>query len=194
MVTVAATSPEPREPVGDDAAAAAEQAAIDATFAAMVAGWEPEAGRRPSAGALQTDPDGTPRAQPRRIEPTPDPAAAGGSPVDPVEPAAPEHATERPTAPETGDDGAHTAAPEDEGHFEPPEPPALPRPSAPAAAAMLVIAAGIALLIAPALVGLTDGVGFPLGLVAIAAGLGWLLSRLRAGPGPDDGWDDGARL
>ena len=44
------------------------------------------------------------------------------------------------------------------------------------------------------MVGLTDGVGLPLGLLLCAGGLGWLLSRLRAAPDPDSGWDDGARL
>jgi hypothetical protein len=83
---------------------------------------------------------------------------------------------------------------EDEGHYEPPEPPALPRLSVRALGGLVLLLAGAVLLVSPGALGLTDGVGFPVGLLVVVAGLGVLLSRLRAGPDPDSGWDDGARL
>jgi|GEM_PF-3027916 hypothetical protein len=68
---------------------------------------------------------------------------------------------------------------DDDEHYVPPEPPPLPRPSR----AMLVVALffviGLVLLIAPGLVGMTPVLGTPLGILALAAGLGLALLRAR---------------
>ena len=82
--------------------------------------------------------------------------------------------------------------PEDE-HFIPPEPPPLPRLGPPALVGLTLIAIGIVLVVSPGWMGLPDPYGLPLGLVGLAAGLGWLVLRLWPDP-PDrrDEDDDGA--
>lgn len=156
----------------------AEQAEVDLAFAALVAGWD-----HPGAPERSPAPPATGHAAPRRIEP------AAPRPVEPTAPPAPV-----PAAPDDGAAAEDELLEEDEGHWEPADPPALPRLSGAAVGGLLLVLAGVGLLVAPGVVGLTDGVGLPLGLVAVAGGLGWLLSRLRADPDPDSGWDDGARL
>ncbi|MGH8919706.1 MAG: DUF308 domain-containing protein, partial [Actinomycetes bacterium] len=80
-----------------------------------------------------------------------------------------------------------------EDHFEPPEPPPLPVPTPRTLGGLLLLGAGVLLLIQPSMLSLSEGVGFSLGLLAITAGIGWLILGLRGGP-PPEGWDDGARL
>lgn len=81
----------------------------------------------------------------------------------------------------------------DDDHFEPPEPPPLPVPRPRTLGGMLLIIIGMLLLIRPSVLSLSDVSGTPLGLLAITAGIGWLVLGLRNGP-PPEGWDDGARL
>jgi hypothetical protein len=83
--------------------------------------------------------------------------------------------------------------PEDE-HFIPPEPPPLPRLGPPALVGLVLIAIGIVLVVAPGWLGIADPYGLPLGLVGLAAGLGWLVLRLWPDPSDrsDDEGDDGA--
>ncbi|HEX5118926.1 MAG TPA: hypothetical protein VFW65_27385 [Pseudonocardiaceae bacterium] len=83
---------------------------------------------------------------------------------------------------------------DDEEHFVPPEPPPLPkmRPSTIFGIVLLVI--GGFLLAAPSVIGLEPRIATPLALVSMAAGIGWLVLRMRQGPPPDSGWDDGAQL
>nr|WP_062396085.1 hypothetical protein [Pseudonocardia sp. AL041005-10] len=91
--------------------------------------------------------------------------------------------------------GTGTGADPDD-HYHPPEPPPLPRPGPPAVVGGGLIAVGLLLCIAPGLIGVGGTWPLPLGLVLIAAGLGWLLLRLWS-PEPDEGpdpWDDGSRL
>ena len=85
--------------------------------------------------------------------------------------------------------------PEDE-HFIPPEPPPLPRLGPPALVGLTLIAIGLVLVVSPGWLGVSDVYGLPLGLVGLAAGLGWLVLRLWPDPPdrPDDGDDDGAVL
>ncbi len=83
---------------------------------------------------------------------------------------------------------------EDEGHYEPPEPPPIPRPHGAALGALIMLSIGLVLLFVPGIIGLTDQVGLPLGLLAEASGLFWLFLLLRTGPPVDSGWDDGSRL
>lgn len=83
---------------------------------------------------------------------------------------------------------------EDEGHFEPPEPPPVPSLHRATVGAIVLIAIGVFLLLAPGVIGLAGSTGYTLGLLSITGGLAWLLSRLRPGPPHDSGWDDGAQL
>lgn len=88
---------------------------------------------------------------------------------------------------------APAPAPEDE-HFVPPEPPPFPRLGAPAAVGLVLLVLGVVLVGAPGWVGVPGTYGLPLGLLTLAAGLGWLVLRLwPTAPGPGDD-DDGAVL
>jgi hypothetical protein len=85
----------------------------------------------------------------------------------------------------------------DEDHYIPPEPPPLPPIGPPAMVGIALLGLGLLLVIAPGWLGVSQTYGLPLGLVGIAAGLGWLILRLWPDP-PDsaDGSrsDDGAVL
>jgi hypothetical protein len=80
-----------------------------------------------------------------------------------------------------------------EDHFDPPEPPPLPMPRPRTVSGVFTLAVGVLLLAAPNLVGLGERVATPLGLLAVTAGIGWLVMGLRPGPSAA-GSDDGARL
>jgi hypothetical protein len=80
-----------------------------------------------------------------------------------------------------------------EDHFDPPEPPPLPMPRPRTVGGVLTLAVGVLLLAASNLVGLGERVATPLGLLAVTAGIGWLVIGLRPGPSAA-GSDDGARL
>ncbi|WP_300018667.1 hypothetical protein [Pseudonocardia sp.] len=101
--------------------------------------------------------------------------------------------------PEWPDDGvvrpyAPAPAPADDDHFVPPEPPPLPRIGPPAAVGLGLLLLGFVLVAAPGWVGVSASYGLPLGLLTLAAGLGWLVLRLwPSPPGPGDR-DDGAVL
>jgi hypothetical protein len=85
----------------------------------------------------------------------------------------------------------------DEDHFVPPEPPPLPPIGPPVVVGLAMVGAGLLLLVSPGWLGVSEPYGLPLGLVAIAAGLGWLVLRLWP-DSPDAGKrsrpDDGAVL
>jgi hypothetical protein len=88
-------------------------------------------------------------------------------------------------------ESAHAA---DDEHFVPPDPPPLPRIGPPALVGLVLLGLGLVLIIAPHWIGVPSLYGLPLGLVALAAGLGWLVLRLWPDPPGaerDDG-DDGA--
>ncbi len=75
-------------------------------------------------------------------------------------------------------------------HFEPPLPPPIPAPAPASLYAVLLVAAGLVLVGAPGLLGLSSDVGLVLGVAVIAGGVAMLVSRMRD-RSPDDG-DDGA--
>jgi hypothetical protein len=83
---------------------------------------------------------------------------------------------------------------DDEEHYVPPEPPPFPILRASTLAALGLFVLGIVLLVAPGLFGLQPRIGTPLSLVALCAGVGWLILRMRNTPPPDSGWDDGAQV
>ena len=80
-----------------------------------------------------------------------------------------------------------------EDHFEPPEPPPLPIPQPRTVGGVLTVTVGVLLLAVPNLLNLGERVATPLGLLAVTAGIGWLVIGLRPGPSAE-GSDDGARL
>jgi hypothetical protein len=89
---------------------------------------------------------------------------------------------------------APAPAPEDD-HFIPPEPPPLPRLGPPAIVGLVLLALGLILVLVPNWVGVGPAYGLPLGLLTLAAGLGWLVLRLWPDPpDPPSGPDDGAIL
>jgi len=83
---------------------------------------------------------------------------------------------------------------DDDEHFVPPDPPPLPRLRAGTIAALVVIAIGVVLLVVPSLFGLSPQISVPVALAVLCGGVGWLVLRVRPGPPPDSGWDDGAVL
>jgi hypothetical protein len=85
------------------------------------------------------------------------------------------------------------AVAEDE-HFVPPDPPPLPRLRPGTVFGIVLLAIGVLLLAAPSVIGLDPRIATPLALVAMASGIGWLVLRMKQGPPPDSGWDDGAQL
>lgn len=79
-------------------------------------------------------------------------------------------------------------------HFEPPEPAPLPVPRARTVGGMIALTGGVLLLALPDLLGLGARVATPLGLLAVTAGIGWLVIGLRSDAAPEEGSDDGAQL
>ena len=85
------------------------------------------------------------------------------------------------------------AALEDEGHYEPPPPPRLPRVRLRTVGALLLLLAGLAALLLPYQVGLDESAGtLVLGMLLIVGGGMLLISSMRDAPGSDDRPDDGA--
>lgn len=104
-----------------------------------------------------------------------------------------QHLDETPESPPSPAATEFRSADVDDDHFEPPEPPPFPVPQPRTIGAVLLLLLGMLLLIQPSLLGLGTSQGTPLGLLAVTAGIGWLVLGLRGGP-PSEGWDDGARL
>lgn len=154
----------------EDDGRAADSSARSDTFDEIVAGWLAE-------GSVPHWPDETPG----------DPSA-GGAPSAP---------TQRPAPTEPLAIGRGMAGQADDGdHYVPPEPPPLPRIRASTSVGLALLGLGLVLLVVPGLLGSGATLAFPLGLVSLALGLGWLV--LRSWPskpsGDGDGPDDGAVL
>ena len=145
----------------------------------------PAGGGRAGCPAWPDDAAHPDQIQPDQIQP------------DTVQPSRIEHDLFEPDPFETGrfEPGLFDATPvrpptrpfplEDE-HFVPPEPPPLPPIGPPVMVGLALVGAGLLLLVSPGWLGVSDTYGLPLGLVGIAAGLGWLVLRLWPDP-PDAG-------
>ena len=111
-----------------------------------------------------------------------------------VEEVPPAPAPAPPPAParDTGGDGpAHDPADGgDEEHYEPPPAPPVPMPSPSTLYAVLLAAAGVVLVGAPGVLGLTTDTGLVLGVAALVGSAGLFLSRMRERS--TDVGDDGA--
>lgn len=89
-------------------------------------------------------------------------------------------------------DSGSTPDDDDDEHFVPPEPPPLPKPSRSMGIVALFVVLGLVLLIAPHIIGIGVTVATPLGILSLAASLGFLLLRARddnrpPGSDPDNG-------
>ncbi|MGH3518168.1 MAG: hypothetical protein ACRDQ7_12275 [Haloechinothrix sp.] len=89
-------------------------------------------------------------------------------------------------------DGADTDS--DDDHFVPPEPPPLPKLTRAAIMVLAFFGVGLLLLVAPGVLGIGTNVATPLGILALATGLGFLLLRSREGPPPGADPDSGAQV
>jgi hypothetical protein len=153
-----------------DERAQPDGAPADDEFEAIVAGWRRE-------GRVPTWPEE--RGPAALFDP------------GPAEPGLGEPGLFSPSAPRAA------SPPPEEEHFIPPEPPPLPPIGPPALVGLALVGAGLLLLVSPGLLGVSQAYGLPLGLVGIAAGLGWLVLRLWPdAPESEDGSrpDDGAIL
>jgi hypothetical protein len=82
---------------------------------------------------------------------------------------------------------------EDDGHYEPPPPPRLPRPRLRTVMASLILLFGLAVLFVPFRVGLDDStLSLLLGMLLTGGGAAMLIMGMRDAPGSDDGPDGGA--
>lgn len=86
------------------------------------------------------------------------------------------------------------AAEEPEEHYVPPEPPPLPTLRPATLGALGLIVAGLLLLVCTTLFALPAQFTTPFALIAVSGGIGWLVLRMRQGPPPGSGWDDGAQI
>jgi hypothetical protein len=165
---------------------------VDAAFAAIVAEWagtdaprwpeDPTAEGLASGVGLATPPQGQPEAHPERRD---DDLFTGPTAPGPHSPGAPPPRPEpRPTPPPAPAPHDHT-----DEHYVPPEPPPLPRIGLSSLLGLLLLVVGVVLLALPAFVGGGfAGLGIVPGLLAMAAGLGWLVVGMRRpSEGPDEG-------
>jgi len=153
---------------------------VDAAFAEIVADLEREGLGSSVAGEDLDSPEFRDRldhAEPADFAETTDPA-----PTDPTGWRVPHITWE------------DAVAAEEEGHFVPPDPPPLPRLRPSTIFGILLMAIGVLLLAGPTLIGLAPRIATPLALVSLAGGIGWLVLRMRQGPPPNSGYDDGAQL
>jgi hypothetical protein len=135
---------------------------VDATFAAIVADLRAEGVGEFVDEPVEPRPEKTPPAEPEQSEQS---WRGGGTGWDDTV---------------LGDD----PDPGDDEHYIPPEPPPLPRPGKGAFVVLLFFVVGLFLLIAPGLIGISQSLGTPLGILALATAIALLLLRVKQGP-PD---------
>ncbi|MEU6644809.1 hypothetical protein ABZ863_19935 [Saccharomonospora sp. NPDC046836] len=141
---------------------------VDATFEEIVADLRAEGFGEPAE--TEPEPEPQPKREPRRAAATDESA--------PAEPGWREGGA-------GWDDTMFAPDPAgDDEHYVPPEPPPLPRPRKGAFVVLLFFVVGLLLLIAPRLIGLSSTIATPLGMLALATGIGLLLLRVKQGP-PD---------
>jgi hypothetical protein len=165
---------------------------VDAEFAAIVAEWAgtdaprwPDGDGSTSGVGLATPPQGQPEAHPERRPgdlfaegpATPSPALPPDTPR--ARPQRPDAAV--PPSPRSEPDAGRSEPPAARReHFVPPEAPPLPRIGFSSLLGLLLLVVGVVLLALPALVGGgLAGFGLVPGLLAMAAGLGWLVVGMR---------------
>jgi hypothetical protein len=148
-------------------------------FEQVVASWKAE-------GTVPRWPDG---AQPGGAQPggaQPDGAQPGDDPVG-TDPTGSDPTGADPTVGPIPEQTAARVPPpapridprlDPEEHYVPPDPPPLPRVGAAVGVGLVLVVLGIILVAAPQWIGMSSVYGLPLGLVAIAGGLTWLLMRL----------------
>ena len=174
--TAAARVLSPPELPGPASAPVESPASDDDVFAQIVAGFSQEStdpvARWPVSEDLSDDLS-EPPTSPRRRRSDPDDSAdseEGGLPSW-VEP----------------------AALEDEGHYDPPAPPKIPRLRPRTVLAVSMVLLGLAILFAPYRIGLDDSIIYMiLGLLLTGGGAGLLVAWMRDAPPTDLGPDDGA--
>jgi hypothetical protein len=143
---------------------------IDAAFAQIVADLQRE-------GVGRSLPEDEPRRRP-----------AAPAPAPPEEQPRPTEASWR------GYSGEHDTFNDNEDeHYEPPEPPPLPRLRWPTVLAIGLIVAGVVLLLLPAVTALDGRFATPVGLLGLAGGIALLLLRARTTSRLDPG-EDGAEV
>ncbi|GAA4681759.1 hypothetical protein GCM10023215_14490 [Pseudonocardia yuanmonensis] len=142
-------------------------------FEQVVASWRAEGTVPRWPGDEPGDGPGTAASGPATTGPaSTGPAATGTGATDP------EPATERRAAPAPPPVPEIDPRLDPEEHYIPPEPPPLPRVGAAVGVGLVLVVLGIVLVAAPQWIGMSSVYGLPLGLVAIAGGLTWLLMRL----------------
>ncbi|MGQ0838631.1 hypothetical protein [Actinokineospora sp.] len=82
----------------------------------------------------------------------------------------------------------------DDEHYEPPEPPPLPRLRPATLVAIGLLITGVVLLILPGVIGMDARIATPIALVALASGIGLLLLRVRRNPHEYPDGDNGAQV
>lgn len=177
-------------------------------FEAIVAGWRQEGGVPVWPGSDAGERGAASLFEPAPLDPGPfdrgpyDPAPLDPAPLDPAR-SDPAQLDPAPADPFASDRARSAASAADDEHFVPPEPPPLPRLGPPAIVGLVLLLLGLVLVAAPGWVGVGPVYGLPLGLLSLAAGLGWLVLRLwpdgdgeggEPSGGPDDDRDDGAVL
>lgn len=183
----------PSPAAGEPTSAAARRAQlpsdVDAAFAAIVADWAADDAPRWPDGSIK-EPDAAP-PDPRTEDDSDDTPSSGVGTVGPEAPGAPE--TWRAPAGPSGTNIPDTldSLPDDDPPYVPPEPPPLPRLSPSSLAGIFLMIVGVVLLALPGLTGGTTALGFVPGLLAMTAGLGWLVFGVKRSRDDDDS-DDGA--
>jgi len=190
------------EPEDDGRAADSTRHVV--TFEEIVAGWVAEGTvpgwpetvpHPPDGNEVDRAVPGAPPSAPPATGPTAPPVGPSAAPAAPPPPRAASPSIPAPASPPpVSRPPAQTPPPAPDEHFVPPDPPPMPRIGVTAAIGIALLGLGVVLLALPSLLGRNAELSLPLGLVALALGLGWLVLRSWPAVGSDDEDDDGAVL